>query len=715
MNNLAIVNEGLGRYAKAVELQRRVLALKERVAGPDHPEVAITLNNLAKVYYDQGEYGQARQSYQRARAILEKKPGVMELDFADSLTGLGAVSQIEGDYAQAEDDELRALAIRQRLLGPDHPRVAQSLGNLSWLYRAKEDPAKAVSFLARCNEIIEHNLGHNLAAGSERRKLAYLEMFAHHSDRAISLHVQSSPDNPEAIRLAVTSLLRRKGRALDAMTDTVARVRRHATADDQTLLDQLTATRAQLATLTLGAPGSPDYASVRSKEKRLEERLEQLESEISARSDEFKIRTQPITLDGVQARIPAGAALVEFAQYLPVDAAARKFRAPRYIAYVISPSGLPRWAELGEAAVVDAAVEKFRRALRAPTGVGFNSASREVDKIVMRPVRAALGGARRVFISPYGSLNLLPFAALIDERGRYLVERYSFNYLTSGRDLLRSTTTGSRSGPIIIAAPAFGERPGAAEGRTRGLGLKPVPEQAPAAFSDLARVTFEPIPGAASEALTIGRILPQARTLMGEQATETALKQISGPSVLHIATHGFFLKDVTAGTDAGRGFGLSLSDAATTSRSVYDPLLRSGLALAGANERHGGDDDGILTALEAASLDLAGTKLVVLSACNTGVGEIKRGEGVYGLRRALALAGAETQVISLWPVSDLGTRDLMVDYYRALIRGEGRSEALRQAQLRMLRGKTRRHPYYWASFIQSGEWKSLEGKEPGAN
>jgi CHAT domain-containing protein len=139
-------------------------------------------------------------------------------------------------------------------------------------------------------------------------------------------------------------------------------------------------------------------------------------------------------------------------------------------------------------------------------------------------------------------------------------------------------------------------------------------------------------------------------------------------------------------------------------------LLRSGLALAGVNVRGSGEDNGILTALEASGLNLWGTKLVVLSACDTGVGEVKNGEGVYGLRRALVLAGAETQMMSLWPVSDEGTRDLMIGYYTALQAGQGRGEALRQVQLKMLARPDRQHPFYWASFIQSGEWASLDGK-----
>ncbi|MBO0722445.1 MAG: CHAT domain-containing protein, partial [Blastocatellia bacterium] len=154
-----------------------------------------------------------------------------------------------------------------------------------------------------------------------------------------------------------------------------------------------------------------------------------------------------------------------------------------------------------------------------------------------------------------------------------------------------------------------------------------------------------------------------------------------------------------------RGTTLRLSKFAA---QVKDPLLRSGLALAGANEGKSGDDDGVLTALEAASLYLSGTKLVVLSACDTGVGEVMRGEGVQGLRRALILAGSESQVISLWPVSDEATKNLMIQYYKVLLQGQGRGEGLRQVQLRMLRYRKKwQHPFYWAAFIQSGEWDKL--------
>ena len=182
---------------------------------------------------------------------------------------------------------------------------------------------------------------------------------------------------------------------------------------------------------------------------------------------------------------------------------------------------------------------------------------------------------------------------------------------------------------------------------------------------------------------------------------------MNGPGILHIATHGFFLEEAQSPNEIReRAKGKDETRLGKWAVRVENPLLRSGLALTGANQGNGG----ILTALEAAGLDLWGTKLVVLSACDTGVGQVKNGDGVYGLRRALVLAGSESQMMSLWPVSDRSTGDLIVSYYKGLMQGQGRGEALRQAQLQMLRNKGHRHPFYWASFIQSGEWGNLEGK-----
>jgi len=310
-------------------------------------------------------------------------------------------------------------------------------------------------------------------------------------------------------------------------------------------------------------------------------------------------------------------------------------------------------------------------------------------------VRELLGDAKQLLVSADGLLSLIPFAALVDEQGKYLIQRYSISYLTSGRDLLRlQVMRESKGPPVIVADPAFGEP--AQIVSTSGSSPSAQPR------GSYSQIFFGPLAGVADEVRALKELLPQATFLTKEGATKTAVEKLKAPSVLHIATHGFFLSEPGAVATGSQ----NVTRDSSAIPKIDNPLLRSGLAFAGANQR----SDGILTALEASGLDLWGTKLVVLSACDTGIGRVTKSEGVYGLRRSLVLAGAESQMMSLWPVSDRSTRDLMISYYKNLINGQGRGDSLRQAQLQILKSKSHSHPYYWASFIQTGEWANLEGK-----
>jgi CHAT domain-containing protein len=259
-----------------------------------------------------------------------------------------------------------------------------------------------------------------------------------------------------------------------------------------------------------------------------------------------------------------------------------------------------------------------------------------------------------------------------------------------------------------MADPDFGERsPSESERKPANSGAG----STASGIIDFSRVYFGPLPATAEEARALGKILSGATILMREQATEDAIKKVDAPEILHVATHGFFLEGVMSPLpDDVRGLVVKKDGSQTSptpTMRIDNPLLRSGLAFAGANQRQSGSEDGILTALEAAGLNLWGTKLVVLSACNTAVGEVKTGDGVFGLRRALVIAGAESQVMSLWPVSDQATRDLMIAYYKAMQAGRDQAEALRRVQLRMIAQRNYQHPYYWAAFIHSGRWNNV--------
>ncbi|HZS06465.1 MAG TPA: CHAT domain-containing tetratricopeptide repeat protein [Blastocatellia bacterium] len=697
LNNLAALYKSKGEYARAEPLYRRSLVIREKALGPGHPDVATSLNNLAALYDSQGDYARAEPLYLRALAVSEKALGPQHPDVAQSLNNLAGLYLSAGDYARAEPLYLRALTITEKALGAAHPTVAGMLYNLAESYRGKGDYQRAVACRTRANEIRERDLARNLAFSSERQRLLYLENTSGGVDFALSLHTINAPKDVAASRMAMAALFSRKGRALDAMSDTLAQVRRRATPQDRALIEQYAAALTRLSQATLAGPGSKDLAQYKAGLDQLRAQIETLETRIS-----LDIQFQPVTFAAVQQAIPPGTVLIEFASFVPYEAGTLKAKPRRYVAYALRQQGEPSWADLGEAEPIDQAVNALREALRDRRRTDVKQLARALDARVMQPVRRLVGQTRHLLISPDGLLNLVPFAALVDENNHYLVENYTLSYLTSGRDLLRMQARAqSRQGAMVVADPDFGEpraqagRPGVTTGR---------------AF-DLSKAYFSPLPGTAEEAAALKAILPGAAVLTRAEATEAALKRASGPSVLHIATHGFFLEDAVVGEVRGQNQRrLLLQEEAVPAGRLENPLLRSGLGLAGANLRKSGEDDGILTALEVAGLDLWGTRLVVLSACDTGVGEVKNGEGVYGLRRALVLAGAETQMMSLWPVSDTGTRDLMIEYYKALRAGQGRSEGLRQVQLRMLGDPQRQHPYYWASFIQSGEWANLEGR-----
>lgn len=677
LNNLGQVYLQKHDYSRAGELFERALAIGQRHAGVDSYWAGITLQNLGVVARQQKDYGRARAYYERALAIRLKVVGPEHEDLASLLNNIALVERDGGNIEKSIETHLRALEIWEKTTGPYSSGTVMSLGNLARTYASMGDAAGALRYQRQVDRAIEKQLTLNLAIGSERQKLAFAEAVSGRTARTISLHLNLAPANADAAALAALVVLQRKGRVLDAMTDTIGSLRqRVAGAADRNLLDERGATIARLARVVLDGRQSSAPDEYLRTIKSLEQKKESLEAAISEHSAEFRANSRPVTLEAVQQAIPSDAALVEFAVFRPFDPKASRnvdaYGPAHYAAYVIQAAGAPRGVDLGDAKRVDALVADFREALRDPARSDVRARGRAVAAAILDPIQPLFGTASRLLVSPDGQLDLIPFEALVDPRGRFLVSRYSMTYLTSGRDLLRmQVPRPAGAQPLLVADPAFG---GVSEG--------PDPDSE----------YFARLPGTALEARAIGTLFPDARLLLGAEASKAAIEQAHAPRMLHIASHGFFLDDP---------------------RTRGNPLLRSGIALAAANRAKGSNESGILTALEASNLDLWGTKLVTLSACDTGIGIVRNGEGVYGLRRAFVLAGAEALVMSLWPVSDYVTRQMMTAFYRGLKDGLGRAESLRQAQLTMLKRPGRQHPFYWAAFIQSGDWRPL-GRAPRA-
>ncbi|NEO91069.1 MAG: CHAT domain-containing protein, partial [Moorea sp. SIO3G5] len=614
---------------------------------------------------------------------------------ATSLNNLAGLYKSQGRYGEAEPLYRQALALWKKLLGEDHPDVADSLNNLAALYWAQGDPTSALNFFSQGLEVQEKNLDYNLGTGSESQKQDYLNTLSGTTYGAISLHLQQIPNNQKAAHLALTTIVRRKGRILDTTTNSWQRLRQNLTPEDQQSLDQLNDTHSQLAKLYHQGPGNQSPDDYKTQLEELTKKKETQEKALLEESPEFQRATQVATLEAVQAQLPTDAVLIEFFQYRPFNPKAppnQLWGKPRYAVYTLDSDGRFQGIDLGLAEEIDPLIADFTAAIRNP-GIRISQvkdAARELEEVILAPIRAQIGNSNHLIISPDGALNLIPFEALVDKNNQFLIENLTFTYLTSGRDVLRfPVQTRSQQRPVLIADPIFGK-----PGETVQLA------QNPTRSGNWPQRKLPPLPGTRDEAEAIAEILPQAQIRLGRQATEAVIKQAHRPSILHIATHGFF---------EGNQRVDSLVEKNPLLRSRLT-LLNSGLVLAGVQNYQSGNladvvQDGVLTALEASGLNLYGSELVVLSACETGLGELSQGEGVYGLRRALVLAGSQSQVISLWQVDDESTKELMVSYYHKLNQGLGRSEAMRQAQLEMQQNQKYQHPYFWAAFINSGNWK----------
>jgi CHAT domain-containing protein/tetratricopeptide (TPR) repeat protein len=682
LNNLAALYRDQGAYARAEPLYVRALAIREKALRSIHPDVALSLNNLAMLYRDQGAYARAEPLLVRALAIRKKALGAMHPDVANSLGNLAGLYQAQGaQYARAEPLYVRALAIWEKALGPMHPNVATSLNNLAMLYQAQGAYARAEPLYARAAEGREAYLRVELARLSESRKRDLMKLLYGETQRLVSFHAHAVPTSARALDLALTAVLRRKGRILDSLTDNQAALRAHLTPQLRAKLGELADAKSELST-RLRAPYQPRTAPGQAAAlAALRSRIDGLEAELNAASVEYRVQSEPVTVAKVQAALPPGAALLELVRYDRYDPRKPKpWQEARYLAYLLPWQGPPRWIPLGDAATVDARVDAVLATMhKGASADATRAALRRLDAVVWAPIRDRLAGVSHVILSPDGKLNLVPFEALVDPQGHYALKQWLISYVTSGRDLLRlAARPAPRVPATIVADPDYGPGP-----------------------------LFARLPGVQAEAAEVAAHLPSARLLTGAQATKAALAGVVGPAVLHIATHGFYARGAATPSPPGPARGMDVEAAAPPSPPNEDPtdaLDRAGLALAGANSR----PDGIASARELAGYDWWGTALVVLSACETGVGEVASGEGVYSLRRALVLAGAQAQVVSLWNVSDSSARELMRALYGMLARGIGRAQALRQAKLALLHQPRFAHPYYWAAFVAAGDWTPLD-------
>ena len=730
LNNLADLYISMGDYAKAEPLHNKSLGILKTVFGENHPDYATSLNNLALLYQSMGDYAKAEPLHKKSLEIRKDVLGENHPAYAVGLNNLALFYESMGDYTKAEPLFTKSLEITKAVLGENHPDYAGGLSNLAVLYTATGQANQALLLMKEAAVVSDTLIGQVFSISSEDQKLKYLASVRPNVDSFISLVFHYFSQSPPVVRDALSLILRRKSITAEAMAAQRDAILGGKYPHLQEKLKQLNLLRMQIAQKTLTGPGREGIPEYRRLLADWTVEKECLEKDLSRQIPEMRLDYNLRNADSrvIAHSLPPKTTLVEFFRFdlFSFTAVPAKGENPwkpaRYCAFVL-PAGKPEavtMIDLGEADLIDQFIANYKSRLTGE-GRSFPAADRatrgqpgtapagsdkrlELYSALIAPLRDALGNSDRLIIAPDSQLSVIPFEVIPTPDGRYLIDQYHISYIGVGRDVLRFTMQlpGIPGKPLVLASPDFNL---AAEPAQVQQERSEIPGRMSRDFTR-SSLHFAPLPGTKVEGEELGSIL-NVQPLLEADALETRLKSVTSPLILHVATHGFFQNDTKRSLQEKtvREPGMGIKRLAGP--RLENPMLRSGLALAGANtwledwNVHPDAEDGILTAEDVTGLDLTNTSLTVLSACETGMGDIKTGEGVFGLRRAFALAGAKTLVMSLWKVPDTPTQELMVDFYKRLLNGTPKADALREAQLEIR--KKYPHPADWGAFICQGD------------
>jgi tetratricopeptide (TPR) repeat protein/CHAT domain-containing protein len=748
------------RPTKAEPFYQRSLQIRELKLGKSHPDVAESLHGIAVLCRDAGNYGMAERLFRRSLDIREATFGKNDHRVASSLSGLATLHARLGQYAKAEPLCRRSLDIRQAQPGNDW-FVANALHNLAYVCAAQDGWAEAGELAARERSIVARHVAHVLPGLTDQEQLRFLELAdARHLRVALSMGLKSGL--PELVTQSAGWLLNAKGVAHQCLAEQALLVRAASDPAAKPLAGELRAVRQQLAALTVAPPKAVEQDWRQKELPHLAEREQDLSHRL-AQALGRPLRDDPsVSLEEVRHALPDNAVLVDIARFNVANFEAKlgekQSLGYHYVAWIIPPAGKGdvQLVDLKEAEPIDRAIAeargKFDDIGQYPDEAALEKELVEslqtLSKLVLEPIRDHAGSCERWYVSPDASLWLVPWGALPLADGRYAVEQYQISYLISGRDLVTPAPTAEVTRPKVMADPAYDVELSVARAlapelldelrkdqadRVRVPGTEPGAEKQEKATggstegtqrsSFCSAPTVRPLDYTAEEAEKIKGSLEkyagqEARIYKGSEAQKAVFEALRSPKVLVLATHGCFLEDqevqekdrlLEIGHEAK---GPLLTKAG---KPLQNPLLRCSLLLAGYNNRKQaklGEDNGVLTGLEIIGTDLRGTELVVLSACETGLGGVHNGEGVASLRQAFQLAGAQAVLATYWRIPDKEAAELMTSFFDNLAASkpeakDRKAEALCKAQRAMIQKRRQAdgaaHPYYWAAYTLTGK------------
>ncbi len=755
-NNLAMLMESQGVFTQAVPLYQEAIQAANRAYGANSDFVLRFRNNLAFLYLMQKNYALALDGFEQVFAAWQGQLGLQHPNTLKALNNVGRAQMGLNQLPAALATLTRALALRGKALGKNHPDVIRSQIDLGQLFIQQKKYQQAIAQLQSALKVAEKRLGKqhpytydalnaliqaqdlagqgnaallNAYEGFQRRnsffqtmlwvtgantRQAYIDLHRGEQDKLLDLLSRSS--HPVAPYLALEVSLKRKGLLLKISSEVRKVVAMQKDPDLKEKALRLDAARKELANLTLKGPQDLSPEAYQNKTTQLETETFKIEALLGQSSKAYRDTQRQITVDEVLPALKENHALIDYQIF------SRKGE-ERLLAVVLTKEKetcllvfscekpTAQLLDLGPYETITTSAQEFRDSIISEDAdeESLEESGAWIYSLLWEPLKDKLGGRTQVYLVQDGVLNIVPFDAIpLPESHSVLLEEFLFKELNSTRDLVLTPPPPTTGQYVILAGPDYDVDFVPSQARAQAYSRGAVNEGIKLSPTGLRSLSFVPLLGAKVEGESINQVVKnknqtQALFLTGKKAEEARLREMkTAPEVLHIATHGFFLKKEERLKQ--RLLSVSRGGNVKPPPPGDNPLLRAGLAFAGINANApllgeiDSDNDGVLTAMEVLSLNLYGTQMVVLSACETGLGEIHAGEGVYGLRRAFQEAGVARVVNSLWAVSDEATKDLMTAFYAQMLEGIKPPVALRQAKLALLHSDSWGHPYFWSAF-----------------
>jgi CHAT domain-containing protein len=705
--NLYIMTDR-GRLAEPLTLL--AMEIKKKNMGEWSKDVAYSLNNLSRIYESLHDYQKAESFEEQSVEIYRKILGEKNTDFCDAVESLAVIYKEEGKYNEAEKALNSMKDSFREIVGENHPYYINTIWNLAEIYEltGRQDSAEAIYL--KVNENLAEQVRKNFSYMSGKEKEEFIASINERFSDINSFIYRRRYINPSITSKAFDNQLALKGIVMQSSKALRQEVNNSGDSALIVLYDSFSETNKLLQQQEQLSAGqrwlkcdSLENLSV-VMEKDLNKKLNSLPGnyDISGLSNTFNWQD-------VQSSLGAKEAAIEFVSFKE-DNLKDTSDNILYCVLIIRPGmKQPEMIPVFKEKDLKSLMKKSRSSDDAVTADNLyklpaNDQENNLYTMVWKPVENFLTGVETIYYSPCGMLNIVSFDAIPCSKNMYLSDKYKMISVTSTREVIHryNEIFNSAGNPKTIFYGGINYDSDTTTMKSQNLrfaerGIKRGNRYITA--DSLRGGTFMYLDGTLREVQKIESLLEEYKinkvTLTGDEATEESFKSLnnlSSPSCIHIATHGFFFPSVSAGSLQSNIY-----------RSSDNPLFRTGLIFAGGNHAWKNQplprnvEDGILLASEVSEMYLPNTQLVVLSACETGLGEIKGTEGVFGLQRAFKMAGVNFLIISLWQVPDYQTSELMDKFYENWLSGKAIHDSFREAQ-GFMKTKYRDNPSAWAAF-----------------